>query len=117
MALLALEGLSLNFVGVAVLAGVSVDVAAGDLFAIIGPNGAGKTSIFNCISGIYTPTRGRIAFAGHDITQLPPHRPAQLRIARTFQNIPLFRGMSVLDHVKIGRHIHLRSGALAYAPY
>src|SRR5437773_7265496 len=91
MALLALEGLHLNFGGVAALAGVSVDVAAGDLFAIIGPNGAGKTSIFNCISGIYTPTRGRIAFDGHDITHLPPHQRARLRIARTFQNIALFR--------------------------
>jgi branched-chain amino acid transport system ATP-binding protein len=117
MALLALEGLHLNFGGVAALAGVSVDVAAGDLFAIIGPNGAGKTSIFNCISGIYTPTRGRIAFDGHDITHLPPHQRARLRIARTFQNIALFRGMSVLDNVKIGRHIHLRSGALACGLY
>ena len=117
MALLALEGLHLNFGGVAALAGVSVDVGAGDLFAIIGPNGAGKTSIFNCISGIYTPTRGRIAFDGHDITHLPPHQRARLRIARTFQNIALFRGMSVLDNVKIGRHIHLRSGALACGLY
>src|SRR2546423_690119 len=117
MALLALEGLHLNFGGVAALAGVSMDVGAGDLFAIIGPNGAGKTSIFNCISGIYTPTRGRIAFDGHDITHLPPHQRARLRIARTFQNIALFRGMSVLDNVKIGRHIHLRSGALACGLY
>src|SRR5437870_6581999 len=111
MALLALEGLHLNFGGVVALAGVSVDVAAGDLFAIIGPNGAGKTSIFNCISGIYTPTRGRIAFDGHDITHLPPHQRARLRIARTFQNIALFRGMSVLDNVRTGGHIPLRSGA------
>src|SRR5205823_8604425 len=71
----------------------------------------------NCISGIYRPTRGRIAFYGHDITHLPPHQPARLRIARTFQNIALFRGMSVLDNVKIGRHIHLRSGALACGLY
>src|SRR5438105_2364916 len=117
MALLALEGLHLNFGGVAALAGVSVDVGAGDLFAIIGPNGAGKTSIFNCISGIYTPTRGRIAFDGHDITHLPPHQRARLRIARTFQNIALFRGMSVLDNVKIGRHVHLKSGVLACGLY
>src|SRR5438552_5042339 len=113
MALLALEGLHLNFGGVAALAGVSVDVAAGDLFAIIGPNGAGKTSILNCISGIYTPTRGRIVFDGHDITTLVPHRRASLGIARTFQNIALFKGMTVLDNVKIGRDLHLRSGVLA----
>src|SRR5499426_3580053 len=117
MALLALEGLHLNFGGVAALAGVSVDVDAGDLFAIIGPNGAGKTSIFNCISGIYAPTRGRIRFDGRDITALKPHQRARLRIARTFQNIALFRGMTVLDNVKIGRHIHLRSGLLASGLY
>src|SRR5262245_53867508 len=117
MALLALEGLHLHFGGVAALAGVSIEVAAGDLFAIIGPNGAGKTSIFNCISGIYSPTRGRISFDGQDITPLQPHQRARLRIARTFQNIALFRGMSVLDNIKIGRHIHLRSGALACGLY
>ena len=117
MALLALEGLHLNFGGVAALAGVSIEVGAGDLFAIIGPNGAGKTSIFNCISGIYWPSRGRILFDGRDITRLKPHRRAALRIARTFQNIALFRGMTVLDNVKIGRHIRLRAGALACGLY
>jgi len=117
MPLLALEGLQLHFGGVAALAGVSLDVPAGDFVAIIGPNGAGKTSIFNCISGIYAPTRGRIRFDGRDITPLAPHQRAQLRIARTFQNIALFKGMSVLDNVKIGRHIHLRSGPLACALY
>ena len=85
MAVLTLEGLHLSFGGVAALAGVSLAVNAGDFYAIIGPNGAGKTSIFNCISGIYAPTRGRLVFDGHDITPLPPHRRARLRIARTFQ--------------------------------
>ncbi len=117
MALLALEGLHLSFGGVAALAGVSLEVPAHDFFAIIGPNGAGKTSIFNCISGIYAPTRGRIRFDGRDITGLKPHKRAQLRIARTFQNIALFKGMTVLDNVKIGRHIHLRSGLLAGGLY
>src|SRR6267143_1734121 len=112
MALLALENLRLSFGGVAALAGVSLEIGAGEFFAIIGPNGAGKTSIFNCISGIYAPTRGRIVFDGRDITGLKPHQRAQLRIARTFQNIALFKGMTVLDNVKIGRHIHLRSGLL-----
>ena len=115
--LLTLEGLWLNFGGVAALAGVSLEVNANDLFAIIGPNGAGKTSIFNCISGIYTPTRGRILFDGQDITHWKPHQRAQLRIGRTFQNIALFKGMTVLDNVKIGRHIHLHSGVLACALY
>jgi branched-chain amino acid transport system ATP-binding protein len=117
MALLALEGLHLSFGGVAALSGVSLEVPAHDFFAIIGPNGAGKTSIFNCISGIYAPTRGRIRFDGRDITGLKPHQRAQLRIARTFQNIALFKGMTVLDNVKIGRHIHLRSGLLAGGLY
>jgi branched-chain amino acid transport system ATP-binding protein len=117
MALLDLEGLHLSFGGVAALAGVSLAVAAGEFFAIIGPNGAGKTSIFNCISGIYAPTRGRIAFDGQDITRRKPHQRARLRIARTFQNIALFKGMTVLDNVKIGRHIHLRSGLLSCGLY
>jgi branched-chain amino acid transport system ATP-binding protein len=117
MALLALEGLRLSFGGVAALAGVSLEVDAHDFFAIIGPNGAGKTSIFNCVSGIYAPTSGRIRFDGRDITTLPPHRRAQLRIARTFQNIALFKGMTVLDNIKMGRHIHLRSGLLACGVY
>ncbi len=117
MALLTLETLHLNFGGVAALAGVTLEVNADDFFAIIGPNGAGKTSIFNCISGIYTPSRGRIVFNGQDITRVKPHRRAKLRIARTFQNIALFRGMTVLDNVKIGRHILLRSGVLACGVY
>ena len=117
MALLTLEKLHLNFGGVAALAGVTLEVNASDFFAIIGPNGAGKTSILNCISGIYAPSRGRIVFNGQDITRVKPHRRAKLRIARTFQNIALFRGMSVLDNVKIGRHIRLRSGVLACGVY
>src|SRR5207245_209984 len=117
MALLALENLRLSFGGVAALAGVSLEIDAGIYFATIGPNGAGKTSIFNCISGIYAPTRGRIVFDGKDITGLKPHQRAQLRIARTFQNIALFKGMTVLDNIKIGRHIHLRSGVLAGGLY
>jgi branched-chain amino acid transport system ATP-binding protein len=112
---LTLDELHLNFGGVAALSGVSLAVPHHELFAIIGPNGAGKTSIFNCISGIYAPTRGRITFDGHDITDLPPHQRAQRRIGRTFQNIALFKGMTVLDNVKMGRHIHLRAGVLACA--
>ncbi len=117
MALLTLDGLHLSFGGVAALAGVSLEVNANDFFAIIGPNGAGKTSIFNCISGIYAPTRGRILFNGQDITPLKPHRRAKLQIARTFQNIALFKGMTVLDNLKIGNHIRLRSGVLACGLY
>jgi branched-chain amino acid transport system ATP-binding protein len=117
MALLMLDDLHLSFGGVTALSAVSLGVNVGDFFAIIGPNGAGKTSIFNCISGIYAPIRGRIFFDGHDISHLRPDQRAKLGIARTFQNIALFRGMTVLDNIKIGRHVHLRSGALACGLY
>ena len=117
MARLSLEGVHLQFGGVTALAGVSLEVQPGDFLAIIGPNGAGKTSIFNCISGIYAPSRGCIRFDGRDITALRPHRCAHLGIARTFQNIALFKGMSVLDNIKIGRHIHLHAGVLASGVY
>ena len=117
MGLLRLDDLHLSFGGVTALAGVSLEVRAREFFAIIGPNGAGKTSVFNCISGIYTPTQGHINFDGRDITRLKPHRRALLGIARTFQNIALFKGMTVLDNVKIGRHVHLRAGALACGLY
>jgi len=112
MGLLALDNLHLSFGGVAALAGVSLEVERGQFFAVIGPNGAGKTSIFNCVSGIYAPTRGRILFDGRDITGLRPHQRAKLGIARTFQNIALFRGMTVLDNIKLGRHAHLRTNVL-----
>jgi branched-chain amino acid transport system ATP-binding protein len=117
MALLRLDDLHLSFGGVTALAGVSLEVHSGDFFAIIGPNGAGKTSVFNCISGVYAPTKGRIVFNGRDITHRKPHQRAKLGIARTFQNIALFKGMTVLDNVKIGRHVHLRAGALACGFY
>ena len=117
MALLSLDGVHLQFGGVTALAGVSVEAHPQDFLAIIGPNGAGTTSIFNCISGIYTPTKGRIRFDGQDITEIAPHRRARLGIARTFQNIALFKGMSVLDNIKIGRHVHLRAGVLAAGLY
>ena len=117
MALLSLEEIHLHFGGVTALAGVSLEVQPQGFLAIIGPNGAGKTSIFNCISGIYAPSRGRIRFNGQDITGLRPHQRARLGIARTFQNIALFRGMSVLDNIKIGRHVHLRAGVLASGLY
>jgi branched-chain amino acid transport system ATP-binding protein len=117
MALLSLDAVRLQFGGVTALAGVSLEAHPHDFLAIIGPNGAGKTSIFNCISGIYAPSQGHIRFDGRDITALKPYQRAHLGIARTFQNIALFKGMSVLDNIKIGRHIHLRAGVLASGVY
>ena len=106
---LRLDALTLAFGGVKALSGVGFDVAPGSITAVIGPNGAGKTSLFNTISGFYRPTTGRVLFEGHDITRLPAPRRAALGLARSFQNIALFRGMTVLDNIKLGRHAHLKS--------
>jgi branched-chain amino acid transport system ATP-binding protein len=102
-------GVSLAFGGVRALSGVSFEAAEGAITAVIGPNGAGKTSLFNAISGFYRPGAGRILFDGKDITALRPPARAKLGLARTFQNIALFRGMTVLDNIKLGRHAHLRT--------
>jgi branched-chain amino acid transport system ATP-binding protein len=107
----------LHFGGVVALAGVSVSVRAGSIHAIIGPNGAGKTSLLNVFSGLYPITRGQISFEGKPLRGLRPHQIARLGLARTFQNIELFRGMTVLDNLMLGRHIHMRSGLLASAIY
>jgi branched-chain amino acid transport system ATP-binding protein len=111
------EDLYLRFGGVLALAGISLAIQQGEIFAIIGPNGAGKTSLLNTISGLYRPHRGRVLFEGRDITRLPPHRIARLGIARSFQNIELFKGMTVLDNLMLGRHIHMKSGVLAGGIY
>ena len=105
-----IENLSLSFGGIRALNGVSTRLLKGELLAIIGPNGAGKTCILNCISRFYTPQEGRIFYKDEDITGLPTHAIAGLGIARTFQNIELFKGMTVLDNIKLGRHTFLKSG-------
>jgi branched-chain amino acid transport system ATP-binding protein len=104
MALLDVTDLTLAFAGVRALDGVCVSVARGALFAVIGPNGAGKTSLFNCISGVYRPSSGRLVLDGHDLTALRPHQIAALGVARMFQNTALFENMTVLDNLLIGRH-------------
>jgi len=114
---LTIENLCLTFGGVTALTMVNLDVYRGEILAIIGPNGAGKTSLLNCISGLYRPTEGRIIFEGRDITFLPPHERARCGIARTFQNIELFRHMTVLENLMLGRHIHIRYGLLAGGLY
>ena len=104
------EKVSLAFGGVQALNGVSTTLYHGEIFAIIGPNGAGKTCLLNCISRFYNPQKGRILYKGEDITRVPTHSIAQRGIARTFQNIELFKGMTVLDNIKLGRHTFLKSG-------
>jgi branched-chain amino acid transport system ATP-binding protein len=111
------EDICLNFGGVAALSGVSFDVREGEMLAIIGPNGAGKTSVLNCVNGFYRPQKGKILFEDRNIYHLPPHQIAKLGIGRTFQNIELFTGLSVLDNLMAARHIHLKRGALAGALY
>jgi branched-chain amino acid transport system ATP-binding protein len=95
------------------LNGVGFTVREGEIFAVIGPNGAGKTSVFNCISGLYHPDRGSILFRGEEIVRATPARRARLGIARSFQNIELFRGMTVIDNLMLGRHIRMHTGLLA----
>ena len=118
-ALLTVDNLTLAFGGVKALNGVSFTVQPGSITSVIGPNGAGKTSVFNTISGFYTPATGSMVFDGKDIGPLPPPKRAALGLARSFQNIALFRGMTVLDNIKLGRHCHLKTGplgALFYSP-
>ena len=116
--LLNVENVSLSFGGNAALSDVSFDVKKGEIRAIIGPNGAGKTSMLNCISGFYRPQEGRILYKNDaDLTQTPPHKIAPLGIARTFQNIALYTGLSTLDNLMAARHIHMKQNAIAGALY
>jgi branched-chain amino acid transport system ATP-binding protein len=114
---LRIQGVSKRFGGVQAVADVSLEVRRGEMLSVIGPNGAGKTSLLNMISGFYHPDSGRIALEGRDITQSAPNHVAALGVARTFQNIALFKGMSVLDNLMLGRHVRMRSGVLAGIAY
>ena len=104
------ENLAINFGGIKAVDDVSFAVEKGEVFTIIGPNGAGKTTIFNLVSRIYDPTAGRLIFEDHDITATPPHRIAELGIARTFQNIELFEHATLLQNLLLARHVHRKSG-------
>jgi branched-chain amino acid transport system ATP-binding protein len=110
---LQIDHLSKSFGGLQALDQVSFDVKMGEIQALIGPNGAGKTTCFNCLSGVLPPSSGSIRFLDQDISRLPPHRIAHLGLARTFQNIQLFSGLSTLENVLVGQHIHLHGGLLA----
>jgi branched-chain amino acid transport system ATP-binding protein len=114
---LVVAGVSKRFGGVRAVDDVSISVDAGQIASIIGPNGAGKTSLLNMISGFYRPDSGSITFEGRDITHKRPAEIAALGIARTFQNIALFAGMTVLDNIMLGRHVHMRSGVLSSLIY
>jgi branched-chain amino acid transport system ATP-binding protein len=109
MALLKVDELALHFGGLKAVDGVSFSINAGEIFAIIGPNGAGKTTIFNMVSRIYAPTTGTIEFDNHELTRLPGYRLPGLGLARTFQNIELFAGSTVLSNILLGCHVRRRT--------
>jgi branched-chain amino acid transport system ATP-binding protein len=114
---LKVNNLDIAFGGVQALIDVSFDVKKGEIFSIIGPNGAGKTVLLNCINGLYHPQRGNIHFEGKEITRVRPHQRAIMGISRTFQKIELFKGTTVLDNIRLGRHIHLKTGLVSGALY
>ena len=107
---LSCSDIQLNFGGVRALSGVSFEVNKGEIFAIIGPNGAGKSSMLNCISGVYQPQKGKVVFEDIDLSGHPPYQRTRMGIARSFQNIALFKGMTVIDNLMIGRHLHQHAG-------
>jgi branched-chain amino acid transport system ATP-binding protein len=111
--LLKVDGISLAFGGVRALTDVSFDIREGEVFAIIGPNGAGKSSMLNCINGFYHPQAGAITFKGLTRQQMRPHEAAAQGIARTFQNIALFKGMTTLDNIMTGRLLKMNAGLVA----
>lgn len=109
---LSVRDVSMRFGGIVALSGITFDVAPRAILGLIGPNGAGKTTLFNCLSRLYTPTSGDIRFQGKSILGAPAHAIAKLGIGRTFQNLALFRGLSVLDNVLVGAHSRLRANSL-----
>jgi branched-chain amino acid transport system ATP-binding protein len=115
--LLHVDDITVRFGAVQALSDVSVDIFRGEIVAIIGPNGAGKTTLINVISGFYHPQQGRILFEGKDRTQLKPYDVAALGVARTFQNVALFKGMTVLDNIMTGRLLKMRGNFLLDAIY
>jgi branched-chain amino acid transport system ATP-binding protein len=115
--LLDVDRISVRFGAVIALSRVSLEIERGEIVAIIGPNGAGKTTLLNVISGFYHPYEGRILFEGKDRTHLKPYEVAELGVARTFQNVALFKGMSVLDNIMTGRLLKMKGSFLLDAMY
>ena len=110
---LLVDQVSKNFGGVRAVSNVSLDVPEGSIYSIIGPNGAGKTTLLNMVSGFYHPDEGTVLLDGQDITRLKPNQRAERGIARTFQNIALFQGLTVLQNLMLGRHVHMKAGVIA----
>src|SRR5260370_37461270 len=106
------DGVTKRFGGFVAVDNVSFEVEEGEVFALIGPTGAGKTTLFNCVTGFYKPTFGRVTFRGREVTDFPPHRIAKAGIARTFQNIRLFDYMSATHHVRLEHHCRMHTKLL-----
>ena len=113
--ILDVNNISLSFGGVKALADISFNVREHEVRAIIGPNGAGKSSMLNCINGVYAPQQGTITFRGQTFSQMNSRQVAKLGVARTFQNLALFKGMSVLDNIMTGRNLRIKSNLLLQA--
>ena len=115
--LMELEDVSMYFGKVQALAEVNLKIRKGEIHSVIGPNGAGKTVMMNIVNGLYHPQQGSIYYKGQKINHLSPHARARLGLARTFQKVEVFGGMTVLDNIRLGRHIHYKSGILSGAWY
>jgi branched-chain amino acid transport system ATP-binding protein len=115
--LLEIEDVHMSFGKVLALAGVSLKITEGEIHSVIGPNGAGKTVMMNIINGLYTPQKGNIYYKGKKINKLKPYKRAELGMARTFQKVEVFGGMTVLDNIRLGRHIHCKSGIVGGSVY
>jgi len=106
-----------RFGGIVALNGIDMHIQRGEIFGLVGPNGCGKTTLTNVVTGFFPPQRGSVLLGGRDVTGMAPHRVAKLGIARTFQNIALFNGLSVLDNILLGRHIHMKPSVVRTALY
>lgn len=110
---LSAKNISIEFGGLKAVENFSIDIKEGELVGLIGPNGAGKTTVFNMLTGVYLATSGTIELRGHDVTKLSPHKRVSIGISRTFQNIRLFKRMSVLENVKLSSNVHMNYGLFA----
>ncbi len=108
------QGIERRFGGLVAVTGVDLRIDRGEIFGLVGPNGSGKTTLVNAVTGFYPPQKGRILLNGTEITGMKPHKVARQHVARTFQNLALFNGMSALENILLGRHVHLNPGVVKH---